>query len=80
MSYLISTTTEAYTIKEIMIDRVVINFDHFLHYNSQPSYGVNPPTFVVTGAQIDLIVQAGLLQARCKRVYVWMTTTSHGQS
>ena len=52
------------------------NFDQFTHLWSE-SIHIN---FVVTGAQIDLIVQAGLLQARCKRVYVWMTTTSHGQS
>ena len=43
-------------------------FDNFPHYNSHPSYEVNPPTFVVTGAQMDLIVQAGLLQVKCKHV------------
>ena len=56
------------------------HFDNFSHYNNHPFYEVNPPTFVATGAQIDLIVQAGLLQARYKHVYVWMTTTYHGQS
>ena len=62
-----------------MIDRVVI-LTIFSTTIATPLYGVNPPTFMVTGAQMDLIVQAGLLQTRCKRVYVWMTTTSHGQS
>ena len=42
--------------KEVMIDLTI-----FPTTIAISLYGMNPPTFVVTGAQIDLIVQAGLL-------------------
>ena len=51
-----------------MIDRIVV-LTIFPTTMAIPLMGwMNPPTFVVTDAQIDLIVQAGLLQARSKRV------------
>ena len=62
MSYLISA--EAYTIKEVMIDFLTI----FPTTIAIPLMGRIHPHFVVTGAQIDLIVQAGLLQVKCKHV------------
>ena len=72
MSHLISTT-----IKEVMIDRVVIIFDYFPHYNVHPSFRVNSPTFIVTGDQSSCKHSPGLLQDKYDIVFVWETTASH---
>ena len=60
-SYLIST--EVYTIKEVMI----LIFP--IIYSGHTSYGVNPPTSVVTGAQAYSCI---LLQGQVRQMCVYM--------